>query len=701
MAQRLETGRPHVSETRLPREPSYEFKRFFAFCLDPLYKTPLLRDTNFRIDLNTLDRLRNSVGNENVDLLERAIVNSRWRSLRGLAAKIGGQTVMTAALSTGSMPPDFYVPLFGAIAVGGTLEELDRDTAYQEVNKAAIPVMQGLVLGYQADMYSLPTSEKQTFVHNISEAIAKGESFARPELTTAVYTLLNVVTLFVTNQALIGASLAVFELAVLVHIQRYLKSAGLQRQLMGGEETRVADAMVKDKVFGTNLAGNMLLSTSDVPSGERLQGSKLEKVAIQLVTQYLLPVLAIYNQGSIALALAQSGQLASHLSPIHVNEREFTEAQAGLKRLKDTLTLIEGNRMSLTTEESWAAFCQEMRGRNLDAVEYDDSTDLIAVIAPFSVRFPGKDKPQLIMKDALKLKVGIYTLSGRSGKGESTFLHALTKQIRTVQEKESVIKLGDHFVRLHDLEPKDIKRFFMYVYPETSESKMSPLALFAEDVFDSPAEFNSYIHDLIEGYKGGKPLKKPEQRAIGYGLQLLTGLKTEDQIKKEVSKSRLPREEKLVILELLPYARIGGAKERLGKKLAQYSFFSEEDFKELNEFGPGKVVNRSLRAKLRIIKTLEEAQKAGTKIIGIDNTIDPISNEDTKIMLSFLEEWCRNHSVSILIASTEPFNKDVILGSSMYQGSIFFNPPYVNTGWETPTMKTTDNEKKMEEEDEE
>jgi len=212
MAQRLETGRPHVSETRLPREPSYEFKRFFAFCLDPLYKTPLLRDTNFRIDLNTLDRLRNSVGNENVDLLERAIVNSRWRSLRGLAAKIGGQTVMTAALSTGSMPPDFYVPLFGAIAVGGTLEELDRDTAYQEVNKAAIPVMQGLVLGYQADMYSLPTSEKQTFVHNISEAIAKGESFARPELTTAVYTLLNVITLFATNQALIGASLAAFEI---------------------------------------------------------------------------------------------------------------------------------------------------------------------------------------------------------------------------------------------------------------------------------------------------------------------------------------------------------------------------------------------------------------------------------------------------------------------------------------------------------
>src|SRR3989338_6070586 len=108
MVQRSETSRPqgiHVLETRLPRhEPSYAFKRFFAFCLDPLYGTPLLRDTNFRIDLNTLDRLRNSMGKEKVDLLEKAIVNSRWRSLRGLAATIGGQTVMTAALSTGSMP---------------------------------------------------------------------------------------------------------------------------------------------------------------------------------------------------------------------------------------------------------------------------------------------------------------------------------------------------------------------------------------------------------------------------------------------------------------------------------------------------------------------------------------------------------------------------------------------------------------------
>ena len=206
---------------------------------------------------------------------------------------------------------------------------------------------------------------------------------------------------------------------------------------------------------------------------------------------------------------------------------------------------------------------------------------------------------------------------------------------------------------------------------------------------------------MIKRYKRGEQLKKPEQRAIGYALQLLTGLKTEGQIREEVLKSRLPREEKSVILELLPYARIGGAKGRLREKLAQYSVFSKEDFKKLDEFQPGKAVSRSLRAKLRIIKTLEEAQEAGTKIIGIDNTIDPISNEDTKIMLSFLEEWCRNHSVSVLIASTEKVNKNIIFNSPLYQGSIFFNASYIKTGWETPTVRATDSEKKVEKEEEE
>lgn len=677
MIERLETQIPSRPETRVPHKTAYEIKRFFAFLLDPLFELPGLAETNSRIELKTLNRLRELLG-DRVDILEEAIVKNRWKSLLGIGAKIFGQTGMTAALSVGNITPDLYTQLFGELftmtATGDILDDLNRDRAYREVRRAASKVAQHLKTDYSADIYSLKPSEKQNLVASISDAIAKGESLARPLLTTAVYSLLNSGVLFATNRIGAGAFLSILEMAILApHIQHYLSDAGKQKQLLESGITLVSDAIATDSTFNTTDAENAYLSTSNTPSGEH---SKAVKAIVLLLSQVVLPIYAIGDRGEVALALTQAGQLGSHQLPLYLNEREFAAAQTGNALLKRIINLIEDTNLSLTTEERWQAHCDDVRNKKLGKVEFDKNSGAVVVIGPFSIRYPRKQKPHLTLNEPLELKAGkLYYLRGRSGGGESTFLQAITQMIRTIPTQESVVA-GDNDipVGVHDLDSVSIKKKFKYVHPETPDSKLSPLVLFSKYILAlRPEEFNPYIFSLIKRYRNDGILNTFEQKAMGYVHQLLSGFQSELEISNNVLGSDMSSVEKSVVLQLLPYARLSDAKKELIHKLSGYPFFTEEDFEELVKFDPNEPVKRPLRAKLRITKILEDAEISGTRVLAIDNTLDPLTNEDTSVIISYLEKWCESHQTALLIATTQDFNKNALLKSSQFENTIYFS----------------------------
>ncbi|MEK9179021.1 MAG: hypothetical protein AAB893_00960, partial [Patescibacteria group bacterium] len=545
MIEHSETGKHHSPEAHIPGEPSYEIKRRLAFLLDPLYETSFLHDISFRIDLKTIDRLRKHIGNEYVDDLEKVIVNCRWNLLRGLAVKMGGQTLLAASLSAGVLPPEFYTFIFGVIAGGDILEKLDKDTAYTQISQAAMPVIQELLLEYSTDMYHIPTEKTFTLVQSLSDAIAKGETFSRPELTTIVYTVLNATALAATNQIPIGAILAAVELGVLAYIKKYLENGTEQIQSLDEQIKNVADitqSLINEKIFYIRHAKSKILLNQHSPS---TNNSKYLQVAFQIGTQFILPSLAIFARGGSGLALAHASQLGSYVGPILDSERELSRAQDGVNTLNELLSIIERHRMSLTTDDSWNFHCEQFKKESLPTVNCKDFRSAVYVAAPFSLQYPRNTKPHLEIKEALEFRSGLYVLPGKS-QGESPFLHAIVRQIRTYSNKESIIRLENEkgissLVGIHSLTPRERDRLLKYVSPETTASKLSPLEIFAEDLLlPCSEEFNPYIHNLLIKYKNKNELTLPEHRALGYLLQQIAGVKTEEQVTTDVSRLPIP-----------------------------------------------------------------------------------------------------------------------------------------------------------------
>lgn len=701
------------------RDIPYEVKKFAAFCLDPIIeKYPPLRETQFRINLATLDHLRTLVGDEAIDPLEATIVENRWRSMRGLATRMVGQGAMTGTLSAGLADPNIFTALFGITGFGDVVETLDHEAAYAEVKKSALPVIQKLFLEYTPDLYDLSESEKQNFVNEVTEAIGLGESLSRPHLTTGVYTAINAPILFLLNQQWASGVLVAAEVALQKHLQNTLLSGVKTHEELDEQGRDVSDAMTKDEIFHTDIGAALQLTSSLATANtSQRRRSVAERIGVQFLTRYTLPIIALYTQG-IGLALSQAGQLVSHLDPVYLNKKDFADAQAGLNTLINTLSYIEGQNLSLLSDHRIRSHCKQVSERQLESVSIPSGANTVAVIAPYRLKFEGKPKKGHRMKKPLILPIGISKMSGRSGQGESLFLKAITHKIKTDEDQESLVNISvtgePQWQRLHELPPDSIHTISVYLDPETKDSKLSPFVLFPKAIvptpladypsdaskqndIPAPIQFNEYINDFITRYVHGDALNKSEEVAIAYTLQYFSGIKTREEIEQEVK--RIPKSKGIeisVTLELFRYFgryfSLDEARKGLMNKCRQYAvtingrelpLFNNNDFQALNQVSfADPIVNRELRAKLRVIAALEHAAEAGTKILAIDNTLDPLSNEDTDLFIAYIDRWSKNHKVAVLIATREDYNDKAIIGSSAYKQSIFFHGGFVNVGTE-------------------
>lgn len=99
----------------------------------------------------------------------------------------------------------------------------------------------------------------------------------------------------------------------------------------------------------------------------------------------------------------------------------------------------------------------------------------------------------------------------------------------------------------------------------------------------------------------------------------------------------------------------------------EFSLFNNNDFQALNQVSfADPIVHRGLRAKLRIVAALDKAAEAGTKILAIDNTLDPIGNEDTDLFLAYIDWWSRKHKVAVLIATREDYSPVDFFSNPLY-----------------------------------
>lgn len=719
--------RTNVSEDAYLSEGiSYRIKNNFVSLVDRTIDNSPLAETNFRISCTTLDRMSRLLGKDVVLPLEHAIVQSRFRIL-GPMIKLAGQTGFTAAFAGGAPTTENLLLLY-LLSVGGRAKEVeDRRRVYIEVYQAAVPVIQRLLINHLPDFHRWTDEQKLTFVPEIAEAIARGESLDRVQFGALSYGILNGLALFMTGQPWYSyAGLAVGEAAVIAHQQGELQRGRIlieNQQSVRRDTVAVQNA---DWTFGSHLGQLLLRYLGETDLTKSWTEESWRRIFTRVFIQGGIPY-AIATKSLFGLFATIAGQLGVQWLSVDDNRGYFSTAQVGMRKLRNVLdTLERDGTTSLIPIQKLSAHCDNFKRYHnpsaddeiLGWLSAEYNKDVIAHIAPFEIHFPDKLEPILTSAEALELKFGIYYVNAPARKGTSALFHALAHLAglgsddgKTTEKGETFVRVNSdgasHFQKLHELAPEKIKRLFQYTFPEPEYSSIAPEALFEQDIkylIPSIAQGNPFVTSILQRFHNDEALTLEEHNAIVECSRYLVGLKTYE----EVMTANVSRNVKLVIARLLPYFTPAYGKEIVIEHLQRYkanidgqevSLFNRlpedahkgkvDDIAEIKNASTHTQLPPSTRAKLRVVRALEKAETERSKIILIDQTLDALPDDETKIFLAYLAEWCRRNEAVMIIDTKEGKNKRFVRETpGAYKGTIFLGKDNSLTlGWEGKKLK--------------
>lgn len=674
---------------------TYRFRREVAFALDPLIEKTPLNDTDFRINRKTLDSLSYLLGKDVVEPLEHAIVEYRWKNLWATAAKLGGGAEVIAGLATGASPALLAAEV-GTGTAGFLLSNEFADRAYDEVRQKAFGVAKEFMLKFLPDFYRWTDEEKRTFATEVSEAIAQGESLGRPLFSSAIYALLTIPILAASGYGELATLLGGVQTGV-VGLNEYLQRHGrvIKKQIAEAAALE-SDMRETDDKFGSGLTSQLIFQDGESDLTRLWNRHSMKLLAMQWLSQAGIPIATLF-QNIEGLAIALLSQLSSQVMTSRTHRQDYSAAMAGVDWLKQAIKTAERNdNTSLLADIKLEEYCENFKSsqnleRDLDIKRILEETepDLIARISEFDVIYNDKrPRPTVKLKETLKVYPGLYFMSA-PGKGTSPFLNGLCRRHRVANEKtETFFRVGDEWKGLHDLSSQEIKALHLYLSPEPEYSGLSPDVIFAESVKDLVllATSDPIATGILQRFHTGGYLTPAERRAITLGLKLLAGKTTED----EIRSGPLTKEEKIIFERLVSAFRPEYSRRIFIEQLLRHKVFFMErempiitdndhpvyrlkkhkkgmaeglersDVAAISDASSHSVIQRSTRAKLRLLKALGIAKLQGTKIIAIDQTMDPLDDTETEMMLLYMANWCKENKAAIFIATNQENNKQLI-----------------------------------------
>lgn len=690
---------------------TYRFRREVAFALDPIIEKTPLKATDFRINRKTLDSLSYLLGKDVVEPLEHAIVEHRWKNLWAAAAKLGGGAEVIAGLATGAGPALLAAEV-GVSTAGFLLSNEFGDRAYDEVRQKAFGVAKELMLKFLPDFYRWSDEEKRTFATEVSEAIAQGESLGRPLFSSTLYALLTIPILAASGYGELATVLSGVQTGV-VGLNEYLQRHGLViKKKMAEATTLESDTRETDDKFGSELTSQLIFQDGQSDLTRVWNKHSMKLLAMQWLSQAGIPIATLF-QNVEGLAIALLSQLSSQVITSRTHRQDYSAAMVGVGWLKQAIKTAERkDNTSLLADIKLKEYCEDFkRSQNVERdneiriILEETEPDLIARISEFDVIYIDKrPSPTVKLKETLKVYPGLYFMSAPGRKGTSSFLNALCRRHRVENEKaETFFQVGDEkrdWKGLHDLSPREIKALHLYISPEPEYSGLSPDVIFAGNVKDLVLlETSDQIAtDILRRFHTGGHLTPAERRAVTLGLKLLAGKTTED----EIRIGPFTREEKIIFERLIPAFRpVYGRRILIEQLLRRKVFFmgrempiitdnshpvyrlkkhkkrvaeglERSDVAAISDASSHSVVQPSTRAKLRLLRALEIAKLQRAKIIAIDQTLDPLDDTETEMMLLYMANWCRENKAAIFIATNQEQNKQFIeFKSGAFRGELF------------------------------
>lgn len=724
MMQERVLRRPHSSAEIAPfaensLDRSYQLKKDVVFGFDDIVGRTRFADRLFRMDRNSLDRLKGRLGEETVAPLERAIVDSRWQNMRGSALALGGQTATTAALAIPGTPPGAIFGTLGLAQLGAEINSHDLNMAYVRVKNAALPVVEKLYLDYLPDFHRWSEGKKRAFVADVSDGIALGESLPNPYTGAFSWALLTFATLHATGRGDIANTLAAGQ-GVSLGIQDWmLKKTQSTVNEVNARISKIVDMIAIDERLYAEMKKLIPYSGLYKEAENEWAGVNVLFSLLKFASK-MGPLGVALLQNVQGLALSLFSQLSSQLDSLNSNKYYYASAKAGVATLKEALDLIDRNKISILSEQSMDEHLSSFNTQFPQEAEHQLSSewedqDTILELAPFELRFPHNKYTLLRRKKPLFMKKGIYIMSASAREGESAFLHLLNHHFNYDEKGESFIRLKRDAVPsgLHTLDSIEIKSLFRFVHPEPFYNTLSPAALFTDDLrrfIPKGVTTNTTVDELFRRFHSGEGLLGDEEHAFNLALQCIAGYDNEDAIYKR----KLPVEVSRVLHLILPYLRpyvinsqlademrvLTEAIEKPKDKQLFYHYIHKDE--ELQEERDELVemahthdyssLPKSTRAKIRILRTLIEAASNGTKVITFDSTFDAISEVESRrereAWITLLTKFCESNDVVIVVATDqESQTKKYLRSSPAYQSDLFIHNAFLTDHRKNPSEK--------------
>lgn len=601
-----------------------------------------------------------------------------------------------AGLATG-VGPAMLAAEVGASTAGFLLSNEFGDRAYDEVRQKAFGVVKELMLKFLPDFYRWTDEEKRSFATEVSEAIGQGESLGRPLFSSTLYALLTIPILATSGYGELATLLGGVQTGV-VGLNEYLQRHGETiKKKISNSTAEISEIMDADDKFGTDLTSHLIFQNGESDLTRQWNKHSMKLLAMQWLSQAGIPIATLF-QNIEGLAIALLSQLSSQVITSRTHRQDYSAAMVGIDWLKQAIKTAERkDNSSLLADIKLQEYCENFK--KSQHVERDDEIkrnleenepELIARISEFDVIYNDKrPSPTVKLTETLKVYPGLYFMSAPGRKGASAFLNGLCRRHRVENEKtETFFQVGDEWKGLHDLTPREIKALHLYVSPEPEYSGLSPDVIFAESVKDLVLleTSDSIANKILQRFHTGGHLTPAERRVITLGLRLLAGKTTED----EIREGNLTKDEKIIFERLIqafrpeysrrifiehlqkytvnfkgvempvitdshhPIYRLKKHKKRLSEGL------EKSDVAAISDASAHSVVQPSTRVKLRILKALEIAKLQGTKIVAIDQTLDPLDDIETEMMLLYMANWCRENKAAIFIATNQELNKQLI-----------------------------------------
>lgn len=679
-----------IQENPLKNTRAYRFKREVVHGIDRIMTALPLGDT--QLNMGATDDLEELLGdgpNGPAEHLEHLLVESRWR-IFGTAIKLAGQIGYTANLALGSASPEFLIGTYLGSELGKAVEIEANRKSYIEIAHEAFVVLHRLFLNHLPDFYRWTPEKQLLFPAEVAEAIARSAAIGRPPLGTALYAALNGLTLLFTGQppwSYLGLGLT--GTGVIYRQNRELKNGRELIEHQQKDRAQIVSTQRADDNFGTahDIFFNSFSSESDLT--KRWTEGASERIFLRVAMKAGIPI-AVLTKSLGALYLTILGEFASQLLRVDDQRGYFSTVQVGLTKLHDALKIIRENNISLIPESTLQAHCDEFRQTGIrhereSEVEgwFAQNPDAVAWMAPHDVVYPDKEGVATVsLPEPLLLKAGVYFGQAPTGKGQSSFLNGLLHRVRPTEKGESYIRVakGGSHQKLHDLTAAQIKSLFVYISPEPVYSELSAEALFVPEIkYLIPEEVsgNPLVNDILKRFHTDN-ITADEHYAIVTCARLLAGLNNHE----EILAMKLPRKVRALVNRLLPYFDpVYGRKwviEEMKKndwvvtRKGALPLFNDSDFQAITDASMHTKLPRSTKAKLRLMRIIRKAVSQNVKVIGIDQTIDPLDDEETEVIVAYMSGICDRENISIIIFTHEDQNKQIIK-KYIAQGEIFFN----------------------------